>query len=56
MTRYANYSDEESETTRLIKQISLVYIGSPIMVVGVFTSLLTLIIFWLDTLTFISTR
>ncbi|VDD75591.1 unnamed protein product [Mesocestoides corti] len=46
----------ESSTAQFIHLITLVYIGGPVMVVGVVLSLLTLFLFWYDSHTFISTR
>ncbi|VDM32623.1 unnamed protein product [Hydatigera taeniaeformis] len=46
----------KTNLTRFINQILLIYIGCPIMLVGIATSLLTLLLFLRDSQTFISTR
>ncbi|KAL5106670.1 hypothetical protein TcWFU_002771 [Taenia crassiceps] len=42
--------------SRFINQVLLIYIGCPIMLIGIATSLLTLMLFLRDSQTFISTR
>lgn len=56
MASHQNITLTESNLSRFVNQILLIYISCPIMLVGITTSLLTLMLFLRDSQTFISTR